>query len=61
MKDNYKPEQCFTVGEVIKALEKLPSKTEVHQGFTQSVDVVMFNQNTETCHVRFEDGGDWCE
>jgi hypothetical protein len=51
--------ECFTVGDVIRELERLPKALAVHQGFSESVDIVLFNRKKPSIHVGFADGGEW--
>ena len=53
--------ECFTVGEVISVLKGLPSDLPVHQGFQDSVDVVIFKNVHDEEHVSFEEGGEWSD
>ena len=50
-----------TVGEAIEALKNFPLDTLINQGFTDSVDIVLFNRNEENQHMSFEEGGDWTD
>lgn len=55
----YKPVECFSVGDIIEALKGLPSDMPCKISFSDSVDVVVFNEGDHDEHVTFEDGGDW--
>jgi hypothetical protein len=52
---------CKTVGDVIKELQRLPPELPVHQGFEDSVDLVVFNRDRADVHVSFAEGGEWDE
>ena len=51
--------ECHTVGEVITALQQLPSDLPVHQGFEESVDLVVFKDMQDDEHLSFKEGGDY--
>lgn len=48
-----------TVGEAIEELKRLPPDMPVRQGFSDSVDLVVFNRDKIDMHCSFEEGGDW--
>ena len=48
-----------TVGELIKELERLPKNLPIHQGFSESVDVVVFNRKQADAHIAFDEGESW--
>jgi hypothetical protein len=52
---------CRTVGDVLDELGRLPRDLPVHSGFTDSVDLVVFNRKQPDQHLEFADGGDWDE
>lgn len=47
------------VGELIDELSHLPRELRVKQGFSPSVDLVVFNVRGADRHLAFEEGGDW--
>ncbi len=52
---------CKTVGDVISELQRLPANLGVKHGFSDSVDLVVFNRGMRDEHLSFVDGGDWTE
>ena len=55
---------CFTVGEMIEMLRKLPWDMPVSQeygtdGLMTGVDVTIYNPDCEDAHLAFEVGGYW--
>lgn len=50
-----------TVGEMIDELSLLDPNLPVKQGFSESVDIVVFNRNRDDVQVAFEEGGSWDE
>lgn len=59
--DKFKPERCFTVGDLQDALAKLPRDMDCKISFEDSIDVVVYNQGEHDEHVSFEDGGMWTD
>jgi hypothetical protein len=45
-----------TVEELIDILQQLPPKFKIHQGFSKSVSVCIYNLRHENRHIQFDDG-----
>ncbi len=49
-----------TVGELISELSLIDPDMPIQQGFSDSVDIVIFNRDQDDRHIEFEDGETWC-
>lgn len=47
------------VGELMDELSRLPRDLPTKVSLSESVDLVVFNRNTEHAHLSFEGGGEW--
>ena len=45
-----------TAEELIDILQQLPPKFKIHQGFSKSVKVCVYNLNRSDPHIDFDDG-----
>ena len=50
-----------TVGDVVRELSRIDQSMRVKNGFSESVDITIFNQGDDDEHVTFCDGGEWDE
>jgi len=50
-----------TVGEMVQELSLLDPDIPVKEGFSDSVDIVVFNRDGDDIQVGFDEGGEWGE
>lgn len=48
-----------TVGEMVRELSLLDPSIPVKEGFSDSVDIVVFNRDEDDIQVGFDEGGEW--
>lgn len=46
---------CYTVGDLVEQLKRLPRGMKINQGFGRGVEVIVYNHGRSDCHLEFEE------